>query len=261
MFLTHSPHIRLVQTSRAGQVITMSVLQLETGIRLYEVPWSGGPYGAGPTGELVDALNIRKVASGHRRSHAASTAKDCTCVDTFNRKVLVVPRSTRWREAVSTALLGDWDEPLWQTGYLPPTAIGALRAEARALHRQLVPLWRRKTRHGRILSLDAALSDGLSLYDLVTADVDLLAHTAGGVFEDERLNRILRGLHPAERAVVFALAEGEGTTWTEAAAVTGATDPKAFGERVRRKTKRHAAEQHRRTRQAHRPRPATGPAA
>ncbi|MEU6547017.1 hypothetical protein [Streptomyces sp. NPDC046859] len=65
------------------------------------------------------------------------------------------------------------------------------------------------------------------------------------MFEDDRLNRVLRRLDPAERAVVFAYAEGEGTTWTEAAA-GGATDPAALGERVRRKAKRIAAGQARR---------------
>ncbi|WP_055524776.1 hypothetical protein [Streptomyces graminilatus] len=69
------------------------------------------------------------------------------------------------------------------------------------------------------------------------------------MFEDERLNAVLRGLTPAERVVVFAYTEGEGTTWTEAAAVVGATDPEAFGERVRRKAKRLAAEQTRRSAQ------------
>ncbi|MFF7534679.1 hypothetical protein ACFZB2_37125 [Streptomyces bobili] len=103
----------------------------------------------------------------------------------------------------------------------------------------------RRTRHGRVLSLDADLG-GLSLYDLVAADVDFLAHTAGGVFDDDRLNRVLRALTPAEYAVVLAYAEGEGTTWAEAAAYVGATNPDAFGERVRRKTRRLAAEQNRR---------------
>ncbi|MET9387948.1 hypothetical protein ABZY09_44915 [Streptomyces sp. NPDC002928] len=104
------------------------------------------------------------------------------------------------------------------------------------MHRQLVPVWRRRTRHGRVLSLDADLGGGLSLYDLVLDDVDLLAHTAGGVYEDER-------------RVVFAYADGQGITWTEAAAAAGATDPDAFGERVRRKAKRLAIEQARRAAQ------------
>lgn len=69
---------------------------------------------------------------------------------------------------------------------------------------------------------------------------------AGGVYEDERLNAVPRGLDPAERQVVFAYAAANGTTWTEAAAAAGAMDPDAFGERVR-KAKRLASEQRRRS--------------
>ncbi|MFG3274904.1 hypothetical protein [Streptomyces luteogriseus] len=158
---------------------------------------------------------------------------------------LVLPDSPRWREAADTALLGTWCNPLWETGRLDATALSALRAEARTVHRQLVPVWRRRTRHGRVLSLDADLG-GLSLYELVAADVRFLSHTAGGVFEDERLNMVLHALNETERQVVFAYAEGEGTTWTEAATVAGADEPEAFGERVRRRIKRLANEQARR---------------
>ncbi|WP_143675919.1 MULTISPECIES: hypothetical protein [Streptomyces] len=164
-------------------------------------------------------------------------------------RALVLPRSERWDEAMDTALLGNWSDPLWETGRLPSTALGTLKAEARTVYRQLVPLWRRGTRHGRMLSLDAELSSGLTLYDLVAADVDLLHREPGGVFDDERLNAVLRHLDEAERRVVFALAEGAGTTWAEAAAVTGAAAPVDFGEQVRRKAKRLAAEQQRRAAQ------------
>ncbi|MFJ2163595.1 hypothetical protein [Streptomyces sp. NPDC087856] len=159
---------------------------------------------------------------------------------------LVLPYGPQWKEAISTTLLGPWCDSLDSTVHLPGTTVGALRAEARTRHRQAVPLWRRRTRHGRLLSLDANLGDGLSLYDLVAADLDLLAHLTDGVFEDDRLNVVLCGLNSAERQVLFAYAEGEGTTWTEAATVTGAADPAAFGERVRRKAKRLGAEQARR---------------
>ncbi|MEU2554690.1 hypothetical protein ABZ589_23945 [Streptomyces sp. NPDC013313] len=167
-------------------------------------------------------------------------------VDDIAAEVLTLPRSERWREAVTTALIGEWCEPLVHDGHLPSTALGALKAEARRVHRQLVPIWRRRTRHGRMLSLDADLGDGLSLYDLVADGVDLLTRTPIGTYEDDRLNAVLRGLDLVERQVVFAYAEGEGTTWTEAAAAVGAVDPEAFGERVRRKAKRQAAEQLRR---------------
>ncbi|MFB8247288.1 hypothetical protein ACFC5X_19875 [Streptomyces sp. NPDC055952] len=197
--------------------------------------------------ELVQALKLRGKASGALENLLEiRDSLSPEIVDRFASRVLVVPRSDRWREAVTTASLGSWCDPLFDTGYLSPTALGALKAEARAVHRQLVPVWRRRTRAGRVLSLDADLGDGLSLYDLVAADVDLLSRTAAGVFEDQRLNTVLRGLAPSERAVVFAHAENEGTTWTEAATVAGASEPKALGERVRRKTRRLAAEHNRR---------------
>ncbi|MFI6341002.1 hypothetical protein [Streptomyces sp. NPDC050535] len=236
----------VTQTFRAGTVITMAVKQVEDGIRLLELPWQGTDVQSGCDPELVEALNCRRSAAGQvARFTGYDPEVEHAHLDSLCRRVLTVPRSPRWREAVSTALMGDWDSSLWQTGHLPSTAIGALRAEARTLHRQLVPLWRRRTRHGRVLSLDADLG-GMSLLDLVAADIDLLTHTTGGAYEDERLNRVLRALDPAEQQVVFALAEGEGTTWTEAAAVAGAADPGAFGERVRRKTRRLVAEQRRR---------------
>ncbi|WP_157880787.1 hypothetical protein [Streptomyces griseoruber] len=185
----------------------------------------------------------RKAALGDSPTPAAQDAS----LD-YTARTLLLPRSPRWREAVSTALLGDWCDPLWEGERLPTTALGALKAEARAVHHQLVPVWRHGTRAGRVLSLDADLG-GLSLYDLVAPDVDLLTRATGGVFVDERLNTVLRGLDPAELAVVLAYAEGEGTTWAEAAAHIGAAGPEAFGERVRRKARRLAAEQARRTAQ------------
>ncbi|GGN45266.1 hypothetical protein GCM10011578_097040 [Streptomyces fuscichromogenes] len=218
--------------------------------------WYGKGAHLSPDGppDLVAALGARGMTCGAWPPNGlvvtADTYEDVMTdsSDRVTARVLVLPRSERWREAVSTALLGPWCDPLWQTGYLPTTALGALKAEARALHHQLVPVWRHGTRAGRVLSLDADLG-GVSLYDLVAPDLDLLARTTDGVFADDRLNRVLRRLHPAEQRVVVAYAAREGTTWTEAAAHTGATDPKAFGDRVRRKVNRLVAEQRRRTTQ------------
>ncbi|MET7575180.1 hypothetical protein ABZT04_43000 [Streptomyces sp. NPDC005492] len=159
---------------------------------------------------------------------------------------LVLPDSQRWRDALSTALIGPWASSLDCTSYLPCAALSVLRAEVRTLHRQLGPIWRRRTRHGPVLSLDACLGDGLSLHDLIAANGGCAELPTGKVFDDERLNTVIGALAPAERAVVIAYAKGEGTTWTEAAAATGAADPEAFGERVRRKAKRLATEQKRR---------------
>jgi hypothetical protein len=186
---------------------------------------------------LVTQFLIGTIADDHLLPNA---------LDDLARRTLVIPRSERWQEAISTALAGDWSKDLWSEGHLPLTAVGALKAEARMVHRQLVPVWRRRTRHGRVLSLDAVLGDGLSLYDLVAPEVDHLTRAEHGVFEDERLNAVLRVLTHGERQIVFAYAEGEGATWSEAAAFVGAPNPVATGERLRRKVKRLAAEQRRR---------------
>lgn len=222
---------------------TVRILSVEGGARLSDVPAhiterSPGPP---PSQELVGMLvsSQQAIDEGLMPYDLDGIAKD----------VLVLPRGAQWRNALRAALVGSWSDALWDTGYLPVTALGALKAQARREHRQQVPLWRRRTRHGRLLSLDAALGDGLSLYDLVAADVDVLDQVTATEFMDERVTAMLHRLDPAEQQVVLAYAYGEGGTWTEAAAVAGATDPEAFGERVRRKAKRLAAEQRRRTAQ------------
>ncbi len=256
----HDRH-HLIPGRRAGDG-TAYVVSTEDGIRL-ESPdkdrsirirkWSL-PLLSDVPPDLARAIAVRGTACGTWPNQEAilgltrrPTNRDAA-VDRLAAEILVLPRSQRWREAVSTALAGSWCDPLWQTGQLPATALGVLKAEARTVHRQLVPLWEQGTRRGRVLSLDADLG-GVSLYDLVAADVDLLAYTTDGVYEDERLNRVLRGLTENEKRVVVAYAAREGTTWTEAASAVGAPEPQAFGTRVRRKVKRLVDEQARRTAQ------------
>ncbi|MEU9397657.1 hypothetical protein AB0D86_47780 [Streptomyces sp. NPDC048324] len=232
-------HFRFPEIASPPNAAFASVTAAENGVRIvhYEddTPSPGGRYPR--SNELVGV-----VVAGRDALNAIDTMQ----LDQVAAGAFVLPRSARWREALWTSLIGTWSDSLWRTGFLPLSALDELKAQTRAAHRQLTPIWRRRTKHGRVLSLDADLGDGLSLHDLVATDVDVLAHTAGGVFEDERLNAVLRDLDTAERAVVFAYAEGEGTTWAEAAAAAGATDPAAFGERVRRKVKRIAAEHKRR---------------
>ncbi|KUN36882.1 hypothetical protein AQJ27_46290 [Streptomyces olivochromogenes] len=173
--------------------------------------------------DLVRAIVVRGTVCGAWTTTLGLTttpAEGLAAVDRIAAEVLVLPLGGWWREAVSTALAGTWCEQLWQTGQLPATALGVLKAEARALHHQLVPVWRPGTRAGRVLSLDADLG-GLSLYDLVAPDVDLLAGTTAGVFVDECLNRVLRGLNPVEQWVVVAYASREGTTWWRRLNATG----------------------------------------
>ncbi|MGD1221322.1 hypothetical protein AB9Q10_23155 [Streptomyces krungchingensis] len=199
-------------------------------------------------GDLNEAIRYRHLLTspvdevlGESTTFVIERNMDALCTKVLGLRAT----SDRWREAASTALLGSWCE-----GKRPGTNetfafIAVLRAEVRTLNRQLVPLWRNGPRSGRVLSLDADLG-GMCLYDLVAVDVDLLNRAAGGVFEDERLNKVLRALEPDERRTVLALAFGEGTTWAEASAVIGADNPETFGERVRRKARRLAAEQQRR---------------
>ncbi|MFC8663997.1 hypothetical protein ACFUI0_17600, partial [Streptomyces sp. NPDC057199] len=111
---------------------------------------------------------------------------------------------------------------------------------------RLVPLWRRHTRHGRVLSLDANLGDGQSLRDVLATRPGTQTHQPGSLVDDQRIGALLRGLAPAKRRVVLARASGEARTWTEAAAFVGAENPVTFGERVRRKVERLRAEQERR---------------
>ncbi|MGQ4434338.1 hypothetical protein [Streptomyces sp. SAS_260] len=233
------------------------VLPADDGIRLMNrhtalSTVSQPPHDDGQAPGLVQALRLRTrtAATAMFDDPTAAALVQPELVDAFASKVLAVPTSARWREAISTAVISPtWCAGLLSTGHLPATALGTLKAEARTLHRQLVPLWRRRTRHGRILSLDAALGNGLSLHDLVAADTDLLTHTTAGVFDDQRLNSVLRHLNPPEQQVLFTYAAQEGTTWAEAAATTGADHPEALGDRVRHKTKRLATEHQRRTRQ------------
>jgi len=192
--------------------------------------------------ELVEALNAR---------NAALRSED-PWVDQFGSGVLVVAQSERWREAVSTALLGDWALPLAREGHLTVEALSNLRAEARAIHRQLVPLWRRRTRHSRVVSLDAPMGDDISLYDVVAAERGLLDPSemlAGLAIDDPRLRALLRVLREDELKMVITRAL-DGLTWTEAAQAAAASDPINDGERVRRKVKRLVDEQNRRREQS-----------
>ncbi|MFF1968963.1 hypothetical protein ACFVW5_36115 [Streptomyces sp. NPDC058232] len=181
-----------------------------------------------PVPEVIQALSAREAA----------LVGDGAMIRSFTSEVL--ERWSGWNEPVSTALLGNWADPLYDQGHLTPDALEKLKSEASVIHRQLTPVWRRKVNHSRLLLLDTPLGDGLTLYDLVSGQ----AAPGTGVevgFEDPRLNTILKALSPAERAVTLALATNGVTTWAEAAMAVGATQPEIQGEKVRRKVKRLAA--------------------
>ncbi|MFD5861505.1 hypothetical protein [Streptomyces chartreusis] len=180
-----------------------------------------------PVPEVIQALSAREAA----------LAGDGPTIHSFTSEVL--KRWSGWNEPVSTALLGNWADPLYDRGRLSPDALERLRSEASVIHRQLTPVWRRKVNRSRLLLLDTPIGDGLTLYDLVCGQAAVGPGFEAG-FKDSRLIEILKALPPAERAVTLALATPGVTTWAEAAMVAGAAEPDRQAEKVRRKVKRLA---------------------
>ncbi|MDX2407377.1 hypothetical protein NJO91_30165 [Streptomyces microflavus] len=181
-----------------------------------------------PVPDVIQALGAREAA----------LAGDKSTIHSFRSDVLGMWKG--WDESISTALLGNWADTLYDQGRLTPDALSRLKSEASVINKQLTPVWRRKVSQSRLLLLDTPLGDGLSLYDLVPGQAAADLGVEAG-FDDPRLAEIMQALSPAERAVTLALAAGGVTTWAEAAMAAGATQPKYAGEQVRRKVKRLAA--------------------
>jgi hypothetical protein len=185
---------------------------------------------------VVRALEARRAALAGRGD----------LVDVFATDVLGLASGPRWQEAVSTALLGDWIQPLFAGERLDDAAVTRLHTDARITHRNLMPVWRRRTRHGKVLLLDTPLGDGLTLHDLAFGALDAEGASLDHEPQDMRLAALVRALRPAERAAALAWADPNVRSWAEAARQAGADDPAAFGERVRRKCRRISAELDRR---------------
>ncbi|MEU5561229.1 hypothetical protein AB0H47_34780 [Streptomyces globisporus] len=181
-----------------------------------------------PVPDVIQALGAREAA----------LVGDKSTIHSFRSDVLGMWKG--WDESISTALLGDWADTLYDQGRLTLDALDKLKAEASVINKQLTPVWCRKVSQSRLLLLDTPLGDGLSLYDLVPGQAAADLGVEAG-FDDPRLAEIMQALSPAERAVTLALAAGGVTTWAEAAMAAGATQPKYAGEQVRRKVKRLAA--------------------
>lgn len=181
-----------------------------------------------PVPDVIQALGAREAA----------LVGDKSTIHSFRSDVLGMWKG--WDESISTALLGNWADTLYDQGRLTLDALSRLKSEASVINRQLTPVWRRKVSQSRLLLLDTPLGDGLSLYDLVPGQAAADLGVEAG-FDDPRLAEIMQALSPAERAVTLALATGGVTTWAEAAMAAGATQPQYAGEQVRRKVKRLAA--------------------
>ncbi|MFE4599434.1 hypothetical protein ACFRKE_01090 [Kitasatospora indigofera] len=181
---------------------------------------------------------------------AAVTETDTTRLALFGQHILGLNRSARWTEALSTALLGNWIAPLHDGTGLCMLALGQLRREARTIHRQLLPLWQRRTSgNRRVLLLEKPSAGGGTLRDLLAdrhlPEDPLLDQVPG----DRRLAAVLQRLAPAERDVVLALGHPGVATWAQAAELAGADRPTAVGERVRRKVRATVTELQRRDQQ------------
>ncbi|MGW6862126.1 hypothetical protein [Streptomyces xanthophaeus] len=178
---------------------------------------------------------------------------DTDAVDMFTcrylRELTHPQRAARWREAVKAALLEpEWSQPLEIGHSIGPTIRDIIIKLARTMHLQQTPLFNRKVRGRRLLSLDAPLGNSLTFYDLAPAATSADEQTLAFELSDPDLTSLLRSLNPDEREIVFAHGYDNKMTWTEAALLAGIpeSDAPATGERVRRKVRRLCAEQQRR---------------
>ncbi|MFJ1804438.1 hypothetical protein [Streptomyces sp. NPDC088180] len=179
-----------------------------------------------PVPEVVRAMNAREAArTGDQAALWAFISEG-------------LERWIGWREPVSTALLGNWADSLYNEGQLSPGAVDQFLAEARVINRQLKPIWLRQANRERVRLLDAPIGDGMTLYDVLSGPAADDIGFEG--FEDPRLIRILDALSEEEQAVAIARSRPGVANWPEAARVAGVPQPETVGERVRRKVKRLA---------------------
>ncbi|MFI1409606.1 hypothetical protein ACH4Y0_06715 [Streptomyces sp. NPDC020707] len=180
-----------------------------------------------PVPEVVRALNAREAAlTGDRAAIRAYTSE-------------ALGRWSGWSEPISTALLGNWADPLHNEGRLSPGALALFLAEASVINKQLKPIWDRKANREYVRLLDAPLSHGMTLHDVLSGQPAIDLSFDG--FEDSRLIEILETLSTDERAVVMWRSRHGITSWAEAAMAAGVPEPEVVGKRVRRKVKRLAA--------------------
>ena len=151
-------------------------------------------------------------------------------------------------EAVSAALLEEgWDASVPDD---PAHLLTDLRRRTARQARFLRPIWETQLNHRTIGMLDQPVITGngtlLAVADLIPGGQAAEDLVLAGEWEERRLLRVLSRLKPDELRVTNVYAQHSELTWAEAARISGATDPAAAGERVRRKLKRLGAEETRR---------------
>ncbi|WP_329202747.1 MULTISPECIES: hypothetical protein [unclassified Streptomyces] len=172
-------------------------------------------------------------------------------VAAFGRRHLGLTSSdATWLEAVSTALLGDWLDELTTEPPKVDDALSYLRREASVVHRQLMPLWQRKSGPGRVWMLDYRLPSGETLHELVAGSHRIENEVMPWYPERRDAGTVFDRLQEDEQRVARAFAVGGGT-WAEAA--TDAGLPENMGQRVMRKLRRLGVEREERYAASSRP--------
>ncbi|MEV8100248.1 hypothetical protein [Kitasatospora sp. NPDC085879] len=98
----------------------------------------------------------------------AAIEGDTATVDEFTRSWLGLGEPESWRAAVEMALLGNWTSGLESRLSNDAELVDLLRRHAKAEHRHLQPLWKRKVGGRLWRSLDEPAGDGTTLRDIVT---------------------------------------------------------------------------------------------
>lgn len=213
------------------------VQQVDGHLRTFVFQAKCAPYGAERERARLGvfaALNARRAILQTRTVDGWKPA-----VAEFASMWLGIPNpDTEWLEAVSTALLGSWVDLLDEHLLDDAGALGLkqLKRESSVVHRQLKPLWRRKTAGGRLLSLDHPVPGGCTLVDVLA---DRAAHDEPSVLWEPDADAaacVFSQLSPDEQQVARAWAQSGRASWTEAADLVGVTAHDA--DNVRRKLRR-----------------------
>ncbi|MFD5815692.1 hypothetical protein [Streptomyces sp. NPDC127038] len=163
-------------------------------------PLAVGPHGgialslacSGPADSPTVVLGLH--ADARHAGTAAMIEVELLLVESKGNDVLVVLANSEHLMAVGAGLPIGWQRPDRTDQARPHRAVALIVAEPADRNRFVVSL--------------TGLGMGTG-QPRRSARVDLLAHTAGKA-RQRRLGTVPRGLGPAERAVVFAYAEGEG---------------------------------------------------
>ncbi|MCB5169936.1 hypothetical protein LG634_34685 [Streptomyces bambusae] len=197
--------------------------------------------------DRAEARGVVEAALGARQSILRSTTPDGWKkeVALFARRHLGLSRlDEEWLEAVSMALLGKWADSLSDPAPDDVGLLNQLRQEARAVHRQLMPLWERKSGPGRVWMLDYLMPSGDDLHDSVSTGYRVEDEILPWEPERKDALAVFNQLKSDEQHVARAYALGAGT-WAEAA--HEARLPEPTGRRVMRKLHRLGARQIERT--------------